>query len=141
MEAIVADSENEEAPGLDMGAAEGHQGSGLEEGAEEQEDEARREEIVREEGGLREGGEARGLQPSMDFPLSNIDKIFEYLSKEEEQRHLQLKDQVTDRPKVFGSSFTRVAVPETKEELGPFSQETEATQRRKQNRERSDLYN
>ena len=59
-------------------------------------------------------------EPETDFPLSNINRIYRYLGKEGERRLLELKDQVTSNPRVFGAQLGKLVVPENKEEMRRF---------------------
>ena len=59
-------------------------------------------------------------EPETDFPLSNMNRIYRYLGKEGEHRLLELKDQVTSNPRVFGAQLEKLVVPENKEEMRRF---------------------
>jgi len=71
-------------------------------------------------GGEQEENVEERNEPQSDLPFSNIHRIYNYLTKEGEHRLLELKNQVTDAPCVFGARVEKVPVPENKEEMAIF---------------------
>ena len=72
-------------------------------------------------GGGEEGENERGNEePQTDFPYSNINRIWNYLRKAGEHRLLELKNQVSANPCVFGAQLEKVPVRNNKEEMGIF---------------------
>ena len=78
-----------------------------------------------------EQGENKGSneEPQLNFLFSNINRIWSYLRKEGEHCLLELKNQVTANPCVFGAHLEKVSVPYNKVEMGVFLKKHGAAER------------
>ena len=70
--------------------------------------------------GEQEENKGSNEELQLDFPFSNINRIWSYLRKEGEQRLLELKNQITASPCVFGAHLEKVPVLDNKVEMGVF---------------------